>query len=108
LRVKREDVLKRVVAIRIKGPSLYCFVDDGAGITRFKFDVHPIFSFHEEGGIAVAFGAKQAMLWLDGFEAGVTAERTETKEHLAEFAEGLCPADYEAAEHQGIIERAKD
>lgn len=77
-RVKWQDVKERVGIMRLRGPEIYCAVDSpGDGITRFKFDVHPIFAYHEQDGIAVVLGAKQAMLWLDGYGGGYQQAKKE-------------------------------
>lgn len=77
-RAKRADVIKKAESL-----GLCCdYYNPGDGLTRYRFFGQVRLSlgmgqsiaekpdYFSGSGLGTVLGAKQAMLWLDGFEAG--------------------------------------
>ena len=64
-RVKRQQVLDRAEEL-----GLYCSpCNPGDGIIAYRFYPHEVMPYSMDP-LFVAIGAKEAMAWLDGYEAG--------------------------------------
>lgn len=90
-RVKHQEIMDKAHAMRIMCRDVYVdYYRPGDGVTRYRFFDKPL-DYFAGSGLATVLGAKEAMAWLDGFEAGHINGFEAGKEWQKDHTESIQP-----------------